>query len=126
MHPAEVGWIRAISVNVPRQNFVEQTTRPATPPRRRAVAPLLCLLALLAGCTPPSPATSAMRCPPGQGSPMLAFELFFGRSIRGQAEVSDSAWDDFLTRMVTPNLPNGYTVSDAIGAWRIPNSSHRA
>ncbi len=58
---------------------------------------------------------------------MLAFELFFGRSIRGQAEVSDSAWDDFLTRMVTPNLPNGYTVSDAIGAWLNPaNSSHRA
>ena len=51
---------------------------------------------------------------------MLAFELFFGRSIRGQAEVSDSAWDDFLNRMVTPNLPNGYTVFDAIGAWLNP------
>ena len=53
---------------------------------------------------------------------MLAFELFFGRSIRGEAEVSDSAWDDFLTRMVTPNLPNGYTVSDAIGAWLNPET----
>lgn len=51
---------------------------------------------------------------------MLAFELFFGRSIPGQAEVTDSAWDDFLSRMVTPNIPNGYTVSDAAGAWLNP------
>lgn len=54
---------------------------------------------------------------------MLVFELFFGRSIQGQAEVGDGAWDDFLAQVVTPNLPNGYTVFDAIGAWRNPATS---
>jgi hypothetical protein len=47
-------------------------------------------------------------------------ELFFGRSIRGQGEVTDSAWDDFLAQVVTPNLPNGYTVFDGTGAWLNP------
>jgi hypothetical protein len=51
---------------------------------------------------------------------MLVFELFFGRSIRGQGEVSDGALDDFLTQVVTPNLPNGYTVFDGTGAWLNP------
>ena len=51
---------------------------------------------------------------------MLAFELFFGRSIQGQSEVTDSAWEDFLDTVVTPNLPNGYTVFDGTGAWLNP------
>jgi len=51
---------------------------------------------------------------------MTAFELFFGRSVRGAAEVSDGAWDGFLARVVTPNLPNGYTVFDGTGAWLDP------
>ena len=57
---------------------------------------------------------------------MLVFELFFGRSIHGQGEVSDRAWDDFLEQVVTPNLPNGYTVFDAAGAWRNPATGHTA
>ncbi|MGA3403628.1 MAG: DUF3574 domain-containing protein [Acetobacteraceae bacterium] len=55
---------------------------------------------------------------------MLMFELFFGRSIQGQGEVSDGAWDDFLDHVVTPNLPNGYTVFDGTGAWLNPATSH--
>lgn len=53
---------------------------------------------------------------------MLVFELFFGRSIHGQGDVSDRAWDDFRDQVVTPNLPNGYTVFDADGAWLGPGS----
>jgi hypothetical protein len=55
---------------------------------------------------------------------MQVYELFFGRSIAGQAEVSDRAWDEFLEQVVTPNLPNGYTVFDGAGAWRNPASGH--
>jgi hypothetical protein len=55
---------------------------------------------------------------------MLVFQLFFGRSIQGRAEVSDRAWDDFLDQVVTPNLPNGYTVFDASGAWLNPSTRH--
>ncbi len=51
---------------------------------------------------------------------MLEYELFFGRSIQGRADVSDQAWDEFLDRVVTPNLPNGYTVFDGAGAWLNP------
>ena len=53
---------------------------------------------------------------------MTAFELFFGRSIRGAGEVSDGAWEDFLARVVTPNLPNGYTVFDGVGTWLNPGT----
>jgi len=63
-------------------------------------------------------------CPAAQGAPMLVFELFFGRSIHGQGEVSDRAWDDFQEQVVTPSLPNGYTVFDAAGAWRNPATGH--
>jgi len=78
------------------------------------------LAALVAGCAPPLPAAPMARCTPGQGAPMTAFELFFGRSIGGQGEVSDSAWKDFLVRVVTPSLSSGYTVFDATGGWLDP------
>jgi hypothetical protein len=48
---------------------------------------------------------------------MLVYQLFFGRSIQGHGEVGDRAWDKFLDQVVTPNLPNGYTVFDGAGAW---------
>ena len=82
-----------------------------------------CLVGLLAGCAAPQQTNQAGNCPATQGQPMLGFELFFGRSIQGQAEVSDRAWDDFLDHVVTPNLPNGYTVFDAAGAWLNPATS---
>jgi hypothetical protein len=91
--------------------------------RRRRLAWLSCLAGLLAGCVAPQQTSQAGNCQTAQGEPMLAFELFFGRSIQGQAEVSDRAWDDFLDHVVTPNLPNGYTVFDAAGAWLDPATS---
>jgi hypothetical protein len=85
---------------------------------------MICLAAMLAGCVDQRPAVQAARCPATQGAPMLVFQLFFGRSIQGRAEVSDGAWDDFLDQVVTPNLPNGYTVFDASGAWLNPSTRH--
>ena len=46
---------------------------------------------------------------------MLEYELFFGR-----ASVSDQDWADFAARVVTPNLPDGFTVLDADGQWQSP------
>jgi hypothetical protein len=88
----------------------------------RQVLPVLtcCLAVMLAGCAAPQQPSPDGRCPAEQGTPMLMFELFFGRSIQGQDEVGDRAWNEFLDRAVTPNLPNGYTVFDAEGAWRNP------
>jgi Protein of unknown function (DUF3574) len=79
---------------------------------------------MLAACAAPQQAVQPASCPATQGTPMLVVELFFGRSIQGQAEVGDHAWDDFLDQVVTPNLPTGYTVFDATGAWLNPATSH--
>jgi hypothetical protein len=87
------------------------------PALRRFLPVLVCLAAMLSACAPPPPAAPAARCPPGQGTPMTAFELFFGRSIRGGGEVSDTAWQDFLVHVITPNLSSGYTVFDGAGGW---------
>lgn len=89
-------------------------------PRQARLARAFCLAILLAGCAAPQPAVQATTCPATQGVPMTQYQLFFGRSIHGQSEVSDAAWDDFLQQVVTPNLPNGYTVFDGTGAWLNP------
>jgi hypothetical protein len=85
---------------------------------------MICLAAMLAGCVDQRPAVPAAGCPVAQGAPMLVFQLFFGRSIQGHAEISDRAWEEFLDEVVTPNLPNGYTVFDASGAWLNPSTHH--
>ena len=91
-------------------------------PRRLRPAPAFCLAMLLIGCAGPPPAGEGASCPASQGARMLQFQLFFGRSIRGQGEVTDAAWDGFLQGVVTPDLPNGYTVFDGTGAWLNPGT----
>ena len=73
----------------------------------------VCVLGL-AGCTPPpSP------CARLGGVRMLEYQLFFGRG-----SVSDHAWTDFTAGVVTPHLPDGFTVVDADGQWMNP-ATHR-
>ena len=75
------------------------------------------LLALLplAGCGGP-------RCQPGGGEAMQIHNLYFGRSVAGRGEVSDKEWRDFREQVITPALPDGYTVLDGQGAWMNPRS----
>ena len=54
------------------------------------------------------------------GPPVLVFTLFFGQSVAGRDNVTDNEWSAFLDDTVTINLPNGYTVIDANGAWMNP------
>jgi hypothetical protein len=120
MYPAEICWIRATSFDIPSHKMLASLpTRFTLPSRRFSLVPF-CLAAVLSGCVAPQPAAIMARCPPGQGTPMSAFALFFGRSIRGQGEVGNSAWESFLDRVITPNLSSGYTVFDATGAWLDP------
>jgi hypothetical protein len=51
---------------------------------------------------------------------MEVYELFFGRSVEGRPAVSDGEWEKFVAEVVTPNLPDGFTVLDAHGQWRDP------
>ncbi len=48
---------------------------------------------------------------------MRIFTLYFGRSVAGRAEVSDKEWREFRDQVISPELPNGYTVLDGQGAW---------
>jgi hypothetical protein len=53
---------------------------------------------------------------------MQIYSLYFGRSVAGRAEVSDREWRDFREQVITPALPDGYTVLDGQGAWMNPRS----
>lgn len=53
---------------------------------------------------------------------MRVFELYFGRSIAGRSDVTDTEWDRFRDEVITVNLPLGYTVLDGHGAWLDPKT----
>ena len=67
-------------------------------------------LLIASGCSPaPGP------CARLGGAPMLEYHLFFGR-----ASVTDPAWAEFTAHVITPQLPDGFTVLDANGQWMNP------
>jgi hypothetical protein len=68
---------------------------------------------LLAGCS----GVVREECPAGLHRARTA-ELFFGRDTGAVETVSDADWRAFVAAEVTPRFPDGYTVSDAVGAWR--------
>jgi hypothetical protein len=74
---------------------------------------ILFVLLLLSACGTP-------RCQPGAGQTMQIFNLYFGRSVAGRAEVTDREWREFRDQVITPALPNGYTTLDGQGAWMNP------
>lgn len=76
----------------------------------------LLIVLLAAGCERPPIAD----CPAGTGRPMRIYHLYFGRDMGKDGFVSDQAWQAFRDTVVTPNLPAGYTVADATGAWKKP------
>ena len=49
--------------------------------------------------------------------------LVFGRSIPTGGTVSDSAWDEFMSEIVTPRFPAGLTVWRAQGQWLDPRGT---
>jgi hypothetical protein len=48
-------------------------------------------------------------------------ELLFGRDIGRRLGVSETAWQRFMAREITPRFPDGLTVTDAFGQWRDPD-----
>lgn len=45
-------------------------------------------------------------------------ELYFGRSKPDGSTVTDEEWDKFLTGVVTPRFPDGFTVLEGYGQFR--------
>lgn len=74
-----------------------------------------------AGCAPRAVSSA---CAAGMGAPVLVYTLYFGEQIPGRGDLTDAEWRGFLDDTITPNLPNGYTVWDAKGAWMNP-MTHR-
>ena len=73
-----------------------------------------CLLAVSACTAQPLP------CARLGGTPMLEYQLFFGRSMPGRPPLTDQEWTQFTADVVTPNLPDGFTALDADGQWQNP------
>lgn len=70
------------------------------------------LLLLLAGCAPA-----------GAPSCRNHTQLFFGSAIGGSgAQVDEVAWRDFVDTAILPRFPDGFTVMDAQGLWRSPET----
>jgi len=84
--------------------------------RRAAFAQSLILSLLLGDCTR-APVTAAS---PAGWESGVADRLVFGRDITTGGTVSDSAWHVFLTEVVTPRLPAGFSVVNHEGQWRDP------
>ncbi len=70
----------------------------------------LVLLLIFATCAP---------LPQGvQGSSVVNERLYFGRNVGDSLMVTDSAWTEFLSNVITPRFPNGLSTWRIEGQWR--------
>jgi hypothetical protein len=74
------------------------------------------LVASFGGCDAPP----TERCASGYGPPVTVFTLYLGQAIPGRRDLTGKEWQSFLDNTITANLPNGYTILDARGAWINP------
>jgi hypothetical protein len=87
---------------------------------RLLVSVIACwVLVCVGGCTPAPP---QLACAGLGGVPMLEYQLYFGRGVPGRADVTDQEWAEFTRQVVTPNLPDGFTMLDADGQWMNPTT----
>jgi hypothetical protein len=81
--------------------------------------PLAVAAGVLAGaaCRPAGATTSVAQCAVGDTA-LVRDVLYFGRNRPGGAELSDTAWQQFVDEVLTPRFPAGLTIWDAAGQWR--------
>ncbi len=65
--------------------------------------------------------TQASSCH-GTQQPRQVAELLFGRGTGNGRGVSETAWERFVAEQLTPQFPEGLTVTEAIGQWRDPTN----
>lgn len=75
------------------------------------------LLALGCRATAPAAVAPVASCPVGSTS-WVREQLFLGRGLSDGGEVSDSAWQRFLTAEIMPRFTDGLTLVEASGRWR--------
>ena len=112
----------------------ERSPIPTAPSHRLATGLSLCppkggeaffilalTLLLLAGCVEqPGSVSQPYACLLPSEQRMLVAELFFGRNIHGGGSVGEAEWARFTAEILTPNFPDGFTVSDGNGQWQNP------
>jgi Protein of unknown function (DUF3574) len=81
----------------------------------RAAAILLLALAHVSGAN-----AQTLDCRGGQ-RPTEVAQLLFGRNIGDRFGVSESAWSRFVDGEIVPRFPDGMTVFDATGRYRLGN-----
>ncbi|WP_233453426.1 DUF3574 domain-containing protein [Gluconobacter thailandicus] len=47
----------------------------------------------------------------------LQIRMMFGQTRPGGLPITDSEWQDFMTKEITPRFPSGLTVFNADGQW---------
>ncbi len=70
-----------------------------------------------AACRPAGASTSVAQCAVGDTA-LVRDVLYFGRNTPGGAELTDSAWQQYVDEVLTPRFPAGLTIWDAAGQWR--------
>lgn len=84
----------------------------------RQLVVLLALVASLAGCA--GTRVAAEWPDPGPGATtMVRSELYFGRSKPDGSRVTEEQWRAFVAEHVTPRFPDGLTILDAVGQYRM-------
>jgi hypothetical protein len=51
---------------------------------------------------------------------MRIYELYFSIIVNNNHKLTEKEWDQFRDKVITANLPEGYTVLDGTGAWMNP------
>ena len=74
--------------------------------KSRTIAAIVLLLAL-AGC----------------GPGFVRSELYFGSARAGAADITLTEWQKFVDEVITPRFPNGLTILDGAGQWRMSDGS---
>ena len=63
-------------------------------------------------------APAGAKCLLAKQKPMTEVQLLFGRDIPGGGTVGDDDWSKYVNEVIAEAFPDGFTVSDAEGAWR--------
>ena len=84
---------------------------------------LVLAVALLGSCASQG-GTAALGTASATGAQLWAADrLYFGREIPAGGTVSEEQWTAFLGDVVTPRLPDGFTVWRAQGQWLDPRGT---
>ena len=85
---------------------------------RLLVAPIALMIVLGGGAYSQQTAPAAAPQAKVRAASFYRTELYMGMSIPGGGMVSDEAWEKFLSDVVTPLFPDGFTIVAGRGQYR--------